>query len=662
MATLWTRWLLSILLATLPSCFAQDPPAAPSPPECCTPCGEKNNCVDIHCSNPGLDPQIQYSLHWEQANSEEGHLINRFAPGWIIPRENFSHGELLVWIQAKNEYGSAESKKVMLKTANILKLPPPEVASNQEAFEIFWNFTCDEHQRSYCDVRYRTKTEQVWIEDKDVSGGYTIEIPQPCTVYELQVRCSCGIGLKSDWSASHRLRSTETAPVGVLDLWQDFCGITQTGSDCVLTWKKLPPTCGLILGYEVKLSYNNGTLEFLNVSTAEPKGLLVCEEIQCHLTSSLKDLSSVSVSAYNAQGATEPSNLTLPMPGKEKAFHVEMNAENLTVSWDSSSQLSDNLKEYVVQYKQIGSPPGQGFDWVKSQRTAFFKAPSAVPAFNVFSIAANQVTLSWESGPLSEQKGVILYYQIIVDSGVQGQYVYNVSASQKHKYTFKLEHLTPEQDYEVRIRAVTVAGPGENATSKFKTNSHEDLAHRISTIMIGVSVVVVICVVIALYSIFVRERNVCLPSFYYKVPDARNSNIFKNNHLINDSLSWICIALCEPHPKISLLEVVEIQSRVFKSSLEKASDPEGLTRPVIGDECSQMDSQDDKREEAVPEECHRTDHRYGREEYSKMVDSEEERDKEEKKGEDCWSSSEEDNSTSGYEKHFMPTTFELLTV
>ncbi|XP_063759628.1 interleukin 12 receptor, beta 2a, like isoform X3 [Eleginops maclovinus] len=593
MATLWTRWLLSILLATLPSCFAQDPPAAPSPPECCTPCGEKNNCVDIHCSNPGLDPQIQYSLHWEQANSEEGHLINRFAPGWIIPRENFSHGELLVWIQAKNEYGSAESKKVMLKTANILKLPPPEVASNQEAFEIFWNFTCDEHQRSYCDVRYRTKTEQVWIEDKDVSGGYTIEIPQPCTVYELQVRCSCGIGLKSDWSASHRLRSTET--------------------------------------------------------------------------------------------------------GKEKAFHVEMNAENLTVSWDSSSQLSDNLKEYVVQYKQIGSPPGQGFDWVKSQRTAFFKghykkytpyrvslftlshgsevhhissvtrysiegSPSAVPAFNVFSIAANQVTLSWESGPLSEQKGVILYYQIIVDSGVQGQYVYNVSASQKHKYTFKLEHLTPEQDYEVRIRAVTVAGPGENATSKFKTNSHEDLAHRISTIMIGVSVVVVICVVIALYSIFVRERNVCLPSFYYKVPDARNSNIFKNNHLINDSLSWICIALCEPHPKISLLEVVEIQSRVFKSSLEKASDPEGLTRPVIGDECSQMDSQDDKREEAVPEECHRTDHRYGREEYSKMVDSEEERDKEEKKGEDCWSSSEEDNSTSGYEKHFMPTTFELLTV
>lgn len=53
-----------------------------------------------------------------------------------------------------------------------------------------------------------------------------------------------------------------------------------------------------------------------------------------------------------------------------------MNQENLTVSWDTSPQLSDSLKEHVVQYKQAGSPPGQGFDWVKlskSQKTAFFR-------------------------------------------------------------------------------------------------------------------------------------------------------------------------------------------------------------------------------------------------------------------------------------------------
>lgn len=53
-----------------------------------------------------------------------------------------------------------------------------------------------------------------------------------------------------------------------------------------------------------------------------------------------------------------------------------MNEENLTVFWDLPSRLSDNLKEYVVQYKQAGSPPGQEFDWVKvnkSNTTASFK-------------------------------------------------------------------------------------------------------------------------------------------------------------------------------------------------------------------------------------------------------------------------------------------------
>lgn len=53
-----------------------------------------------------------------------------------------------------------------------------------------------------------------------------------------------------------------------------------------------------------------------------------------------------------------------------------MNEENLKVSWNLPSQLSDTLKEYVVQYKQAGSPLGQAFDWVKvnkSQAAAFFK-------------------------------------------------------------------------------------------------------------------------------------------------------------------------------------------------------------------------------------------------------------------------------------------------
>lgn len=117
-------------------------------------------------------------------------------------------------------------------------------------------------------------------------------------------------------------------------------------------------------------------------------------------------------------------------------------------------------------------------------------------------------------------------------------------------------------------------------------------------------------------------------------------------------MAWICIPINEPHPNISLLEVVVIQAWASKSSLEKTSDADGLTTTVVGDGSSQLDCQDDRRD-AVTEDCHRTDNKCGREAYSKMVDSDEER---------SWSSSDEEQCTSGYERHFMPTASEILEV
>lgn len=130
---------------------------------------------------------------------------------------------------------------------------------------------------------------------------------------------------------------------------------------------------------------------------------------------------------------------------------------------------------------------------------------------------------------------------------------------------------------------------------------------------------------------------------------------------MNGSLSWICIPVYEPNPQISVLEVVEIQPWALSSSLEKTSDPDRFTRPVVGDGGSKTDCRDDQRKEAVAEEGHGTNHRYRREEYSKMVDFDEERNRGEN-GEDVWSSSEEEQPESGYEKHFMPTAFEVLEV
>lgn len=73
--------------------------------------------------------------------------------------------------------------------------------------------------------------------------------------------------------------------------------------------------CGFILGYEIKLSYSNGTTLSVNVSTAEPRSQLMCAGTQCCFNSSIEEVTSVSVSAYNAHGGTTPSYLNMPTSG-----------------------------------------------------------------------------------------------------------------------------------------------------------------------------------------------------------------------------------------------------------------------------------------------------------------------------------------------------------
>ncbi|XP_041831845.1 interleukin 12 receptor, beta 2a, like [Melanotaenia boesemani] len=690
MDTLKTRCLLLALLAILSACVAAGPPAPPSPPECFRECDETECSGEIKCIwDPIPDSKIptNYRLHWETANSEDEYWTGNSSDG-VIHRHNIpSHIELCVWVQAWNQHGSVNSQEVFFNTEDIIKPPPPTILSScQDPLEINWSTKCDHLGLSLetCDVRYRTEEHRDWLEyDDGLFATYGVSNPQPATVYQFQVRCACHISLKSDWSEIYGIKSAESAPIGEVDVWRD-CSVSPSSIDCFLTWKDLSisQARGLILGHEVKISYNNSSVTLVNESVDETSSLLVHDGLIWRLTTSLKDVSSVSVLAYNALGATSASYLVVPAPGKEahdQIIHLEMNEENLTVSWDPATQFSDDLKQYVVQYKAC--PPGQGFDWIKvdkSQTTAFFKGPfkkhtqyrvslfavlstdkvhqlstaigysvqgvpSRVLSFKVLSYGATDATLFWEPVPCSQQNGTILYYQI----GEGMQKVYNVSVTPQHENnTFKLSELNPGQDYEVWIRAVTAVGPGAKVTMRFKTVQHKRF-ENIVPVLIVIPFLVFICLLLVLFRVCQGEKaSPFVPQCLYgKVPDPSNSRIFKQmKHQINEPLAWICIPLAEPFPKISLLEFVETNSTTFY--------PDGLTRLVTEDGFSE-DHQNDQGEDVVTDECDRTDHRYQREEYSKMVDSDEERD-------DCCSSSEEEQLTSGYEKHFMPTAFEIL--
>ncbi|XP_019958364.2 granulocyte colony-stimulating factor receptor-like isoform X3 [Paralichthys olivaceus] len=665
MATLRGRWVLSILLVHVQTPLAATgPPAPPSDLECFKPCDEKSCSADIHCIwGPEPDPQrnTSYSLHWEPTNSEQGYVtsLNNSA---VIYREHFlNHGQLRVWVEAQNKHGSAKSEGKEFNTADIIKPPPPIIALKpQEPLVIEWHSFCAELDLSMetCEVQYWVKGNQVWLKHEDgYLHTYTLDNPLPCTVYEFHVRCACSIGLKSNWSTSHSL-SAAKAPKGKLDIWMD-CGLFPASFNCTLTWKMLPlsQACGVIVGYEVKLFYNNSTWILLNVSTAEPRDLLWCNETQCHLNHSLKNVSSVSASALNSHGATAPSHVAMPTPGKDedvKTLNLKMNEANLTVTWDLPSKPLYKLKEYVVQYKQVGSPLGKGFDWVKvtnSQTTVFFEGQ-----FNKYT--PFQVSLFSISHSMT-----VRHLSSVIGYSHEG--MNNVSASPKSQNeTFKLKHLSPGQDYEVWIRAMNKAGPGANATTTFKTQQRENDDYLILKLLL--LMFVVICLVLFCLTFLYVALNKMCPWVAYlfneKVPDPRNSHIFRGmKHQINDPFALICIPIHEPLPNISVLEVVKILPDALRSTPKETSDQDEFTGPLGRDGISRMNGQDEQSKDAVTGEGGRTDRRYGREEYSKMVDSDEERDREKDK-DDCWSSSEEDQFTSGYEKHFMPTALEVLEV
>ncbi|XP_077415700.1 interleukin-12 receptor subunit beta-2-like isoform X2 [Vanacampus margaritifer] len=729
-------WFLSILLVNMPIYYAAavslGPQEPPSKPECHIPCDDSCG-VDIHCSwDHGVDPQIptNYSLHWETTHgiSREGHVNTGTSLSGFIDREHFSmNSELHVWVQAENEHGSAKSQVDVFNTGDLMKPSPPIISwSSQDPLEIAWTSICNELDLSLglCEVRFRGEVEQLWHE-VEIGAQVSYEFSgliEAGVVYDFQVRCSCATSLYSDWSATVKI-STEKAPTGQMDVWKD-CGVPATNIDCALTWKKLrlSQARGHILGYEVTLFSKHSTPELMNISIAEPRGLLVCDELLCYLNTSLKSVSSASVSAYNANGATVSSNLTIPTPGNERNEHsidVSINMANLTVSWDLPSRFLDakSFKEYVVQYKQAGNLLGKRFDWIrvnKSYTTVTFKGnfenykayqvslftvtnnqqsqhissvigyschgiPAKVRLFKVISIAATHATLFWEPVPPNMQNGLILYYKI----GVHGQMadarispvkhlsplqavtinhlqgatvsnilspffhkkqMYNVSASpQDENKTFELPNLSPHQEYEVWIKAVTEAGPGANVTTSFITKQPEHLEFkskpRVFAFLLLLCLPVIICCLFVLFSFHKGTSKACL-CINEKVPDPYNSTIFEMmKYQVNEPLAWIRVPIYEPHPTMSTLELVENQQ----------------DGPAYEQNCP---PEDQRRPEAASERCTRRTHRYGTDEYSKMVDSEEE--KEVAGWDDGRSSSEGEQDTSGYEQHFMPTAMEIL--
>ncbi|XP_038842108.1 interleukin-6 receptor subunit beta-like [Salvelinus namaycush] len=664
----WPRvpCLLLILLLLLHTCLPQPgPPSPPSAPQCHIPYTEGRQ-ADIHCFwDPGQDPQIptSYSLHW---NSTEGisSAVEGTNVSGVIPRELYtSYSDLTVLVKAANQHGSATSTMAAFNTGDIKKPPTPEITHYcPQPLEIYWIVQCEDQGSSdqLCEVQYRTQDQQDWTQKEDILRSFLLLTPRPYTVYEFQVRCACEgpQALMSDWSSVYKAWSSESAPVKALDVWSD-CGVTSEPPQCALMWKEMPTWLvqGKVLGYVVTLSYSNGTVAVVNVSMSEPGDLCVCQEKRCRFTPSLRGVSGVDVSVYNSQGATKPAPLALPTSGlqlPELSFTVNQDMLSLNVSWSLPPQPIENMHEYVVQYKQVGLPPTQGFDWIKvhqnhtsiilrgdfENHTAYNVSlfavfinsscllasaisyslhglPPKVTEFKVQHISDSNVTLSWQHISLTQSKGLILCYQLVLNNVT----VYNVSRDQNSLHLLRLT----SGHHQVWIRAETKAGLGPSESITFSTeNSPGYLKYLVPGIIAGMLLLIIIIV----------QMKTCA-----KVPDPSNSKLLQQMKLqFNSSLTAIFSPL-ESNPKISELEVVENPFWGANACPRKRSSPDGQTEGVVGEERTHIRT----GEEAEKEE----DADKG---YSKIIDT----DEEERDGGESGSLFEDDQFVSDYEKHFMP--------
>ncbi|KAG7460134.1 hypothetical protein MATL_G00218000 [Megalops atlanticus] len=681
------------------------PPHPPSRPECHIRHGDR----DIQCSwDPGRWALLptNYTLHWKQYAEEcsPAGVVSGTNTSATVPYTDFCEENMTVWVVAQNGLGSVQSENADFHTVDIVKPHAPVITNHSvQPLEIFilWNLVYDELV-GFCEVQYRTQEEGVWREGDDVAqDNFLLQNPQPFSVYEFRVRCSCeGGGVRSAWSNVYRALSSEAAPDGKMDVWSD-CGMSDGQSECALVWKELPRSVarGKVLGYLLTVEHNTGNVTVMNFSTEEvgPREGVpgaanqseICSGRCSRLPFSLQGVKGVNVMAYTSQGRTDPAPLALPKAGPEVPLAVSVTVavegRSLNVSWAPPTSLTQDV-EYVVQCKEAGLHQTRGFDWIKvngTQRSVILAGnyrnytpynlslfgifgncrcllgsvivytvqgvPPKVANLEVSEIKSSGVSLTWDHIPLAQRRGVILRYHL-----GQGNYTeYNVSG---HRNSLLLLDLQPGQRYQFWIRAETAAGQGPRTYISFVTMMTYDyvpytIVALLATFALGL-------LLVFLYRSLKRLQH-CLGLTWCceKVPDPKNSGLLRQ---IQYTGSWPgFFSLAEHSQKLSYVEVVEIQAQERDSFLETTPDPDGQTDGWDNEGQIQTEEEEEEEEKESKEEWREAGERSGselggeREDYSQMIDSE---GREEGMS---WSPTETQEIFSGYERHFMPSPLEV---
>ncbi|XP_030062538.1 interleukin-23 receptor [Microcaecilia unicolor] len=522
--------------------------------------------------------------------------------------------EYIVWIEAQNALGMATSNLLQFQLNEIV-IPAAPVITKIETIDnstphamVHWeNKTSIENV--HCEIRYRAAKHPTWsmVEGDEIPSENRLQVRQslePYTEYEFQAHCRQTFGRKywSEWSASFKHTTPESALSEMLDVWRFFGTTYRNGSQELTVFiKPFTPDVsrGRILKYEIfyeDQGYKT-TSNFCSTS-----------ELQCKIVVP-QTVHTVNVIAYNSQGPSKPAKLpvelgynrsnNLPSPRNMRVISTAQNG--ILITWES---LETSVLWFIVEWISIACDNQQEhFSWKKvpkNQTSTYIQEftkpgrririslyaiypngiskPCADYGFSVEDkpikgpdilqqrVAGDKVHIEWEDIPVCKQRGFITNYTIYLRNDNDSYNHYVVDASMKW---WIFENLSPGVDYAVYITASTAAGEGPQGTIRVIRLDQNARVFNDTTVLVGVVLAAPVLVFVVMLGsnqrIRKRIQTVLLPWmptwFLEDFPNMKNSTAITSLKAKNECVSLSSIL---PIPFDEDPIIMEVQETVVQ--------------------------------------------------------------------------------------------------
>ncbi|KAM3846116.1 interleukin-6 receptor subunit beta isoform 2-T2 [Vipera latastei] len=468
---------------------------------------------------------------------------------------------LEMWVEAKNELGTAESDHIELDPINYVKpLSPHKLSVNSGEFprilKVSWENRFNEPQQKikYI-IQYKILNMNDWneIPPEDTAflrTSFTLQELSPNTAY--QIRLCCAVYLSKYWSDWNEVIgfTAEDRPSKGPALWRNIKTSDSTGNWTLgLLWKELSPSeaNGIILKYEVSIS-GRPPLSFPTKHYT-----LNATQLILNVQNGTYD---VSVTAFNKAGKSPTSVLLIPATNSKASVKNIVAFPEDGKLWVNWSAPKESVSKYIIEWQETCSNLSCPTEWQQepgSKQRTFLKGtvkpykcyiitvyplyiggqgegestqaylqqdvPATGPTVRTKKLGKFEAVLEWEHLSVEEQNGFIKNYTISYRTVNGAERVVTVDPS---KTEYLLSSLLSNTLYVVHMTAYTESGGTAGPQFTFSTSRFED--GEIEAIVVPICIAFLLLTLLGVLVCF-SKRDVIKKHFWPNVPDPSKSVI-----------------------------------------------------------------------------------------------------------------------------------------